>query len=103
MYMQPARLLCPRDSPGKNTRVGCHALLQGIFPTQGSILRPFMSPSLTGRFFTISATWEAPQEAGAGLKVKKDQRARGENERIHIARKGSLHSSLVSFSGPSCL
>ena len=25
------------DSPGKNTEVGCHALLQGIFPTQGSI------------------------------------------------------------------
>ena len=24
------------DSPGKNTRVGYHALLQGIFPTQGS-------------------------------------------------------------------
>ena len=24
------------DSPGKNTRVGCHAFLQGIFPTQGS-------------------------------------------------------------------
>ena len=23
------------DSPGKNTRVGCHAVLQGIFPTQG--------------------------------------------------------------------
>ena len=23
------------DSPGKNTGVGCHALLQGIFPTQG--------------------------------------------------------------------
>ena len=23
------------DSPGKNTAVGCHALLQGIFPTQG--------------------------------------------------------------------
>jgi len=30
------RLLCPWDSPGKNTRVGCHALLQGIFLTQGS-------------------------------------------------------------------
>ena len=30
------RLLCPWDSPGKNTGVGCHALLQGIFPTQGS-------------------------------------------------------------------
>ena len=24
------------DSPGKNTGVGCHGLLQGIFPTQGS-------------------------------------------------------------------
>ena len=24
-----------RDSPGRNTEVGCHALLQGIFPTQG--------------------------------------------------------------------
>ena len=24
------------NSPGKNTGVGCHALLQGIFPTQGS-------------------------------------------------------------------
>ena len=30
------RLLCPRDSPGKGTAVGCHALLQGIFLTQGS-------------------------------------------------------------------
>ena len=26
----------PQDSPGKNTGVGCHTLLQGIFPTQGS-------------------------------------------------------------------
>ena len=31
-----AKLLCPWDSPGRNTRVGCHALLQGIFPTQQS-------------------------------------------------------------------
>ena len=33
--LQPTRLLCPWDSPGKNTGVNCHALLQGIFPTQG--------------------------------------------------------------------
>ena len=33
--LQPARLLCPWWSPGKNTGVGCHVLLQGIFPTQG--------------------------------------------------------------------
>ena len=30
----PTRLLCSWDSPGKNTGVGCYALLQGIFPTQ---------------------------------------------------------------------
>ena len=29
------RLLCPWDSPRENTGVGCHAVLQGIFPTQG--------------------------------------------------------------------
>ena len=32
--MQPTRLLCPWDSPGKNTGVGSLSLLQGIFPTQ---------------------------------------------------------------------
>ena len=30
-----SRLLCPWASPGKNTGVGCHVLLEGIFPTQG--------------------------------------------------------------------
>ena len=34
--LQPTRLLCPWDSPGKNTGVGGHFLLQGIFLTQGS-------------------------------------------------------------------
>ena len=34
--LPPAMLLCPWDSSGKNTGVGCHALLQGIFLTQES-------------------------------------------------------------------
>ena len=38
LWAVPARFLCPWDSPGKNTGVGCHALLQGIFLTQGSNL-----------------------------------------------------------------
>ena len=33
--LYPARLLCPWDSLGKNTGVGCHTLFQMIFPTQG--------------------------------------------------------------------
>ena len=32
--LYPARLLCPWGPPGKNTGVGCHALLQVVFPTQ---------------------------------------------------------------------
>ena len=32
----PLGFLCPWDSPGRNTGVGCHCLLQVIFPTQGS-------------------------------------------------------------------
>ena len=35
--IQPARLLCPWYSSGKNSAVGCHSL-QGIFLTQGSNL-----------------------------------------------------------------
>ena len=34
-YSLPGTSVCG-DSPGKNTGVGCHALLLGIFPTQGS-------------------------------------------------------------------
>ena len=34
--LEPTRLFCPRDSPGKSTGVGCHALLLGDFPNQGS-------------------------------------------------------------------
>ena len=33
------------DSLGKNTEVGCHLLLQGIFPTQGSNLGLLLWPS----------------------------------------------------------
>ena len=36
--LQPTRLLCPWNSPGKNTGVDCHFLLQRVLPTQGSNL-----------------------------------------------------------------
>ena len=51
------RFLCPWDSPGRNTGVGCHGLLQGIFLTQGSNLCLLTSPALAGGFFTTTATW----------------------------------------------
>ena len=39
--------------------VGHRALLQGVFPAQGSNLRLLMLPALAGGFFTTNATWEA--------------------------------------------
>ena len=53
------RLLSPWDFLGKNTGVGCHFLLQGIFPTRDQTCLYYVS--CTGsRFFATSATWEAP-------------------------------------------
>ena len=53
--LQPARLLYPLDSPCKNIGVGCHLILQGIFPAPG--IKP-VSPAPAGRFFTSEAIWE---------------------------------------------
>ena len=33
--LYPTKLLCPWDSPGRNTEVGCHALQKEIFLTKG--------------------------------------------------------------------
>ena len=46
------------DFPGKNTAVGCHFLLQGIFPAQGSKPCLLHLPTLAGEFFTTSTTWK---------------------------------------------
>ena len=74
----PSRLLCPWDSPGRNTGVACHALFQGIFPSQGSnpglprcrqilywlshqgsprILEWVVYPFLQGIFLTQESNW----------------------------------------------
>ena len=46
--LEPSRLLCPWNSSGKNTGVGCHFLLQGIFPTQGFNLHLMYPASACG-------------------------------------------------------
>ena len=50
------QVLCPWNSPGKNTGVGCHALLQGNLPILG--IEP-ASPALAGRSFTTRPTWKS--------------------------------------------
>ena len=57
--LEPARLLCPWDSPSRNTGVGCHALTLGDLPNPGIEPTSLTSPALDGGFFTTSATREA--------------------------------------------
>ena len=54
--LQPTRLLCPWDSPGRNTGVGCYFLLQGRVLTQGSSPRPWHVDSLPLSHLT-KLTW----------------------------------------------
>ena len=54
------------NSPGKNTGVGYHYLLQGIFLTQGSNSCLLLSPALADRFFITSSTWEGPHSSFTG-------------------------------------
>ena len=56
--LQPARLLCPWDSPGKNTGVGGHALLRGSYRPR-DWAHVSCVPCMAGGFSTTSATWEA--------------------------------------------
>ena len=56
------------ESPGKNTGVGCHVLLQGIIPTQGSN----QVSHIAGGFFTTE-----PPEAGTQQTPHKDHTGAG--------------------------
>ena len=68
--LQPNRLLCPWDFPGKSTGEGCHALLQEIFPTQGWSLP---SPALQ-RLLCPCPTWEAQSPHAAARRPCTPQR-----------------------------
>ena len=56
--LQPTRLLCPWDYPGKNTRVGCYFLLQGNESTSP------MAPAQGGGFFTTESMVKPKKQSG---------------------------------------
>ena len=66
--LKPTKLLCPWDSPGKNTGAGCHFLFQEIFP------------ALAGRFFLLLSQlgkWLKPSpKYHLQLKTKEDVEGR---------------------------
>ena len=64
--LQPTRLLCPWDFPGKSTGVGCHCLLQGVsypllfefvFPESNIFFLLGILPCLDG-MHPLAASWE---------------------------------------------
>ena len=64
--LESARLLCPWNSPGKNTGVGCRFLLQGDLPDPG--IEP-ASPAVAGGFFVAEPSgkpcvcvWRKPRQ-----------------------------------------
>ena len=69
--LQPTRLLCPWDSPGRNTGVDFHALFQGIFLTQG------LKPGLLHCMWTLyHLSHEGSlQDVGNNLKIPKIRNA----------------------------
>ena len=76
-----ARLLCPLDSPGKNTSAGGRALPQGVFPTQGPRPRRLHLPEPASGFFTTSAPRSplvppAAVKAGSALTSPRSPRPR---------------------------
>ena len=66
-------------SPDKNTGVGCHFLLQGIFLTQGSNL---CLPALAGKFFTTEPPGKSEVIGGTRSAVSRNSRRRRGREAI---------------------
>ena len=77
------RLLCLWDFPGKNIRVGCHFLLQGIFPTQGSNRISCVS-YIGRRVLYHCATWETQTLWNYHSKKKKKMKFKNSSMRCNL-------------------
>ena len=105
MYYQGAhQALCPWNFPGKNTAVGCHFLLLGIFPTQGLNLgfmhcrhilyhlshqgsprHPYVC-SVTQSFPTLCDPWTAARQAPLSMGFSRQNTRMG----CHFLLQGNL-------------
>ena len=92
----PAKLLCPWDSPGKNTGVGCCALLQGIFPTQGLNLHLLHYRWILYHWATMEA--QIPSSGASKFPTSKNHK-RKENWQHHSGT--SLPTSNLSRKSPA--
>ena len=93
--LSPARLLCPWDSSGKNTRVDCHFLIQGIFSTQGS------NPGLLHcrQILYLLHHEGSPNQLYSNIQNKKFLKKTG----FHWVSNITQHKWSIRFSGPVML
>ena len=84
--LYPTRLLCPRDLPGKNNGVGCHFLLQGIFPTQESDPCLVCLPYCRLILYCLSH-WETLALFENPVRKESESRPRGETSGCHRGRR----------------
>ena len=91
--LQPTRLLCPWDFPGKNTGISCHFLLQGIFLTQG--LKPHLLHWQTG---SLPLSYQGSPKALTELvnEVAHRERHAVQSIWIYFRRQNSLFPALLS-------
>ena len=53
-------VLCPWDSPGKNTGMGCHFILQGKLPNPGMEPESLAPPALASKSFSTAPPGKPP-------------------------------------------
>ena len=98
----PARPLCPWESPGKNTGVGCPR--PGDLPDPGIKPSSLILPALVGGFFTTVATWRAPIFAWLWFKWrwKPDWKNLGgsNSEGSRWLSRGTVHGERHGFFSP---
>ena len=91
---QPTRLLHPWDFPSKNTGVGCHFLLQGLFQTQGWNHR-LLRLCIVGGFFTTEPPFLYNVFTPGGSQSLNGQAVGGQEGVNPVKEEFSCHSSLA--------
>ena len=92
--LQPTRLLCPWSFPGKDTGVGCHFRLHGIFLTLGI---ETASPALAGGFFTTVSAKTKSHQPGAYAKVSKEKK---EENNVKTNTSWETHTRKIANNSP---
>ena len=84
------RLLCPWNCPGKNTRVVCHALLQGTLPTPAIKPESPTSPALAGGSLPLASPGKPLMES---IKPPGQIALWGSQQSNHVNKEGPFPKS----------